>query len=347
MRVPLWLRRGHFRGASDPTRRRCGPRVAEALGAVPYLTGVDPQAVLARRPADETRREPVVREPHVSPRRDLGLLDRRRGRRVRQHGGGHRRGDEIIATEQRDRAVIVAPAQERHLQGRRFPQRNTDRWRLDRRAHETTREATIRGVRRAIEPPSDDDPVVHAVGLPRCRAAIANYILAVVRRVSSNNPHGAGEQLDTDGRRDGPGLACVRVATVLAAFASTALGGLVRATATGLRMIPSLRCRRRTPKPRPALPASSSRSHSFQSTRSSNSSSVQGTLAANQHTSSDDAFVVEVHPAGARRNRAAARTRGGREHDRCGDRLPRVRRTARPHRQRCSPIGAAPASGSA
>jgi hypothetical protein len=94
------------------------------------------------------------------------------------------------------------------------------------------------------------------------------------------------------------GLASVLCGHVLAVFASATLGGLVRATATGLRMIPSLRCRRRTPKPRPALPASSSRSHSFQSTRSSNSSSVQGTLAANQHTSSDDAFVVEVRPAG-------------------------------------------------
>ncbi len=80
-------------------------------GLSPTLTGVDPQAVVARRPADEARREPVVREAHVPPRRDLGLLDRRRGRGLRLYGGGHGRGDDVVAAEQRNRAVGFAPAQ--------------------------------------------------------------------------------------------------------------------------------------------------------------------------------------------------------------------------------------------
>ena len=43
----------------------------------------------------------MVREAPVPPRRDLGLLDRRRERRLRLYDGGHGRGDELIATGQR------------------------------------------------------------------------------------------------------------------------------------------------------------------------------------------------------------------------------------------------------
>ena len=42
---------------------------------VPDATGVDPRAVIARRPADEAGREPVVHEAHIPPRCDLGLLE--------------------------------------------------------------------------------------------------------------------------------------------------------------------------------------------------------------------------------------------------------------------------------
>ena len=80
-------------------------------GAVPDPAGVDPQAVVARRPADEARREAVVREADVPPRRDLGLLDRRRRWGVRLHGGGHGRGDDVVAVEQRNRAVVFAAPQ--------------------------------------------------------------------------------------------------------------------------------------------------------------------------------------------------------------------------------------------
>ena len=123
-----------------------------------------------------------MREARVPPRCDLGLLDRRRGRCVRLHGGGHTRGHHVIAAEQRNRAVVFAPAQQPHLQRRRFTQRHADRWRLARRPDQTTRVATLRGARRATEPPIDHDPVFHEVSLPRYRAVIRTMCCRLVRR---------------------------------------------------------------------------------------------------------------------------------------------------------------------
>ena len=135
-----------------------------------------------------------MREAHRPPGRDLRLRDRRRGRSARLHGGGRARGDHVIAAEQRNRAVILAPAEQRHRQGRRLTERATDRRCLDRRPDQTTRVAHRSRSRRAIPPPIDDGPVVHAVSLPPLSSCDPHDVLPVVRRVSRKNPRGARVQ---------------------------------------------------------------------------------------------------------------------------------------------------------
>jgi len=103
-------------------------------------------------------------------------------------------GAPVAITSSPPGAVILAPARQRHRQGRRLTERHPDRWRLDRRPGQTARVATVRGARRAIEPPIDDDPVVHAVACPRYRCD-PNGVLPVVRRQGMRkNPRGARER---------------------------------------------------------------------------------------------------------------------------------------------------------
>jgi hypothetical protein len=127
----------------------------------------------------------------MSPGRDLGVLDGRGGRSVRLHGGGRARGDHVIAPRSRHPRAGAAAAPPRAASYGATPGPMVPR--SPSRSDHTC--STVRGARRAIEPPIDDDPVVHAVACPRYRACDPHGVLPVVRRQGvRKNPRGARER---------------------------------------------------------------------------------------------------------------------------------------------------------